>query len=516
MLVLTKTKLIAIIVAAVLLVGGATTAIVLVTNSNQQQPQEPTLPALRLNPNSVELYTGNTASSAIEGLSEGERVVSWFSNNEQVATVDGNGVITAVGTGSTTVRATTDIDRIALVRVDVKDNSMLLIPLVTLNAQSITLNVGNEYVATATLTYDGQPVQGELRWTTTDVNVATVQDGIVTAVGEGSATIVCTATYDNQSATASLGVSVTPAGYSFCPDYQRREIWQGDSFELSISQTIDGVTSVVEGVTYTTNNSAVARINNGVLTARSGGDVNITASFEHNGVSYKEVTQLHVYGKYAVSVYKLGYATTNKDHTIRGKMYGDKITLELEEPVKGRDIKCWYVNGERIEGNTFIMPDEPVIAYAKLVNETEGNFIKYFSEGSLLSGKCTMQYVTETLTDKNNNANHDGNYVKLSNASTGGSSLTFNLEEGIVIGSEASIKINVYFANSSTELCFGVGNTLKRTYSPKSSSFKVDSGVWTELVIPTMAFGSSGTLLNNITIGVKGSYVLVDYIMPVY
>lgn len=76
MLVLTKTKLIAIIVAAVLLVGGATTAIVLVTNSNQQQPQEPTLPALRLNPNSVELYTGNTASSAIEGLSEGERVVS--------------------------------------------------------------------------------------------------------------------------------------------------------------------------------------------------------------------------------------------------------------------------------------------------------------------------------------------------------------------------------------------------------------------------------------------------------
>lgn len=512
-LTLTKKHLIAIILAALLLVSVAAIA----TGCKEEETPQPEASALRLNPNSIELYVGNSSTTSVEGLQDGEKVTSWLSNNESVATVDGGGIITAVGVGSTTVRATTDSDRIALVQVVVKDGSMLLVPSITLNASAVTLNVGNDFAVVATLNYNGQSVNGTFSWSTTDSSVVTVQDGTIIAVGLGSASVVCQATYLEQVTAASLDVTVTPLGYAFCPDYQRREIWQGESFDLTISQTIDGKTTTIEDVTYTSNNPTVARADNGVLTAMSGGDVIITANFTHNETPYTVRTTLHVYGKYNVLVYALGYSGNDRDHTIRGKMFGEKITLSLDNQVKGRDIKCWYVNGEPIDGNTFTMPDGTVTAYAKYVNETAGDFTKYFNDGKLFTAQSTALYVKETLTDASGNANHDNNYVKISNTSTAGSSLTFNFDEGIVISSTSVIKINVYLATSSTELCFGVGNTLKRTYSPKQSGItKVDYGKWVELTISTNVFGTNGALLNNIAIGVKGGYVLIDYIMPIY
>ncbi len=470
---------------------------------------------LKLNPNTISLYVGNTAKSDVIGLEEGETVIGWLSNNEAVATVDSNGIITAVAPGQTTIRATSSNERIALVKVTVLDNSFLLIPSIKLNETVLNLIVGSEYVLQPQLTYGGQAVNGTISWTTSNSGVATVNDGIITAVGEGSASVVCQATYEGQSVTAAVDVAVTPSGTYFCADYANLEIWQGDVIELSVSQTIDGETTTVPNVTFKSSKVNVADISYGKLTAKTGGDAVVTASFEHEGTPYEIKTTVHVYGKNTVTVYALG----SKDQTIRGKMYGDKITLELKKPIENRAVKCWYVNGEKIEGNTFIMPDEKVEVRAIFVNETEGDFTTKFTEGKLLQGQAEAIFTKDVKVDSANAKNTDGNYVVLSNAASGGSSLQFNLDEGIAITSNSSVVFRVFVPNDSVQLFFGVGNTIKRTYSVDGSTdftLPNGSGRWTEIKIPLTTFGAENTLLNSVSIGLTGSMVYVDYVMFIY
>ena len=63
----------------------------------------------------------------------------------------------------------------------------------SLSSTSETLNVGDTVTLTATITPAGQPIE----WTTTDSAVATVNNGVVTAVGAGAVSITAQFTYNN-------------------------------------------------------------------------------------------------------------------------------------------------------------------------------------------------------------------------------------------------------------------------------------------------------------------------------
>lgn len=499
------------VLLVIMLVALMAVSLVVATSCKHNQDSEPLSP-LKFNPNSIQLYAGNSVIPQLQGLVDSEKVISWQSNDTDVATVSDAGEITAVAVGYTTVKATTDLYRIALISVTVKDGDFIAIPRVTLNVSTLTLAVNDQYQLQPQLTFDGTAVDGTFTWQSTNTDVATVANGNINAVGIGSATILCQATYNNQSTTAKLYVSVTESGFYFCADYQNKQIWQGDIIELTLSQTIGDQTTQIENVTYKSSKDNVAYItSNNQLVANSGGDATITATFEHNGQSYECKTTVHVYGKYAVTVYALG----KRDHTIRGKMYGDKITLELNNPVKNRAIKCWYVDGERIEGNSFTMLDKAVEVTAKYVNETEGNFTTYLTDGALLQVSAESSFVKAVKTDKNNNTNTDGNYVTLTNGTTGGSSVQLNLDEGIVITADAYVLVRAYVP-AATKLYFGTGNTVRRTYASKDADFTLTTGCWEDIQIPLTVFAQEGSLLNNLSIGLTGSYVYIDYVRFVY
>lgn len=72
---------------------------------------------------------------------------------------------------------------------------------ISLNATSGTLSVTGTVTLTATL----NNIEGDIIWSSSDESVATVSDGVVTAIAEGSCTI--TATCGNYSATYSLTVA---------------------------------------------------------------------------------------------------------------------------------------------------------------------------------------------------------------------------------------------------------------------------------------------------------------------
>ena len=127
--------------------------------------------------------------------------VVWSSDNEEVATVDQNGKVTAVAVGTATITATCGTQS-ATCAVTVKAQEVPCETL-TLDKTALVLNPGGEGQLTATVTPTG--TTDVVTWTTSNEEVATVdQTGKVTAVSLGMCTI--TATCGTQTATCEVTV----------------------------------------------------------------------------------------------------------------------------------------------------------------------------------------------------------------------------------------------------------------------------------------------------------------------
>jgi hypothetical protein len=84
---------------------------------------------------------------------------------------------------------------------------------ITLDKTEASMIVGGETLTlTATVAPD-DATDKTVTWTTSDASVATVADGVVTAVAAGTATITATSN-DDATKTATCTVTVSPAGYS--------------------------------------------------------------------------------------------------------------------------------------------------------------------------------------------------------------------------------------------------------------------------------------------------------------
>ena len=121
----------------------------------------------------------------------------WTSSHENVATVDADGKVTAVGVGEATITVSTlhGVSATCEVTVGEKDS-------VSLDKETLTLKEEE----TATLTATAVPADTQLSWTTSDAKVATVDaTGKVTAVGAGTAVITVST---EEGLTASCTVTV--------------------------------------------------------------------------------------------------------------------------------------------------------------------------------------------------------------------------------------------------------------------------------------------------------------------
>ena len=117
--------------------------------------------------------------------------MTWTSSNEEVATVDENGMITAVKVGEATITATTadGTNLSASCKVIVNPT---LVTSISLDKTDIELEVTQTATLTATVIPSNATDQTVI-WTTSDASVATVSNGVVTAVKAGTATITATA-----------------------------------------------------------------------------------------------------------------------------------------------------------------------------------------------------------------------------------------------------------------------------------------------------------------------------------
>lgn len=198
------------------------------------------------------------------------RTISYRSEDESVATVDRDGIITATGKGSVRILASVPAvaqgsvlyrSATAVCSVDVSDRpcaSLMVEPSVW------TGSWGNSFALSA---MERRPEGGILTWYSTDSDVASVSaDGVVSALRPGRCIIAGVLSADGYaSATASCAVTVTrrPANLLFTPDVLRKQAGSGMTWRTVLSSDSPGELSTaaymmgeggrvnINGVAYT-------------------------------------------------------------------------------------------------------------------------------------------------------------------------------------------------------------------------------------------------------------------------
>ena len=168
---------------------------------------------LSITPETANLHIGENQQLNASVLPDNatNKALTWSTSNSAVATVNENGLVTAVGAGTATITATTvdDSNLTASCTVTVEPN-VVLATSIELNQTSANVTEGETLQLTATVMPE-DATDKTVTWASSDETVATVdQNGLVTAVAAGAATITAS-TIDGSDFSASCEVTVNGA-----------------------------------------------------------------------------------------------------------------------------------------------------------------------------------------------------------------------------------------------------------------------------------------------------------------
>ena len=178
----------------------------------QAKPASVPVTGVKLNTETLELFTGNTATltATVEPENATNKNVTWSTSNASVATVE-NGVVTAVGQSSATITVTTEDGGKTATCVVTVTAATVPVTGVTLSQTQASLycnRTPNTLALTAKVAPDNATNKA-VTWTSSDSAVATVdQNGVVTALARGTAVITATAA-DGSGANATCTVTVS-------------------------------------------------------------------------------------------------------------------------------------------------------------------------------------------------------------------------------------------------------------------------------------------------------------------
>ncbi|MFL5606534.1 MAG: beta strand repeat-containing protein, partial [Gemmatimonadaceae bacterium] len=213
-----------------------------------------------------------------------DRVVTWSSSNNTVATVSATGIVSAIAAGTAVITATTSDGKSGSASVTV---TSLPVGSVAIEPTGATLLPGASTTLTATVRDAAGTVVTDrsVTWTSSNILVASVSTtGVLTAVAPGSATI--TATAEGKSGTSTVNVTVVPVG-SIAIQPTTASLTVGQPKQLTpVVTDANGLVVTDRVVTWTSSSTAVATVSgSGVVTAVAPGTATITATSETKSAS---------------------------------------------------------------------------------------------------------------------------------------------------------------------------------------------------------------------------------------
>lgn len=261
-----------------LLLGTILTLLLLCTCSkggdDTKEPALVEVTGIQLSQNSLSLKIGEkaTLTATVSPSNATDKTVLWSSSQTSVATVSNAGQVTAIGNGTTVITATAG-NKSAKCTVTVQEG-VIAVELVSLSEEELILGEGE----TATLVVTILPEDATdkaVTWTSSDEAVATVSNGVVTAVKEGTATITATAGGKSAQCTVTVKKGVV-AVTGITLSQTSLSLEEGKS--ATLTATVQPSNATDKTVSWSSSNTSIATVSNGVITAVKEGTATITAS----------------------------------------------------------------------------------------------------------------------------------------------------------------------------------------------------------------------------------------------
>lgn len=225
--------------------------------------------SVSLNTSTIEMVEGETFSLVATVLPKDAEYdgVIWASSNASVANVN-SGAVSAVKEGTGTITASAG-GKSATCSVKVS-SKIVAVTSITLDKTSLSMKVGETETITAIVSPDNA-TDKTVEWGSSDVAVATVADGIITAKKSGEATI----TAKSGSCIAECKVTITVSAESVTLDKTSLSLAIGESATLTATVKPDDATD--KTVAWSSSDESVAKVDNGKVTAVKSGKATVTA-----------------------------------------------------------------------------------------------------------------------------------------------------------------------------------------------------------------------------------------------
>ncbi len=228
-----------------------------------------------LNQAQVDLMKGDSSvlTATIEPADTTEsKAIRWSTSNAAVATVV-KGKVTAVSAGEVTITAEAGTGKSASCKITVMEKP---ITKVSLNKGQLALTEGEKGTLTATVEPSDTTDSKVLSWSSSNTKVATVANGMVTAVSAGEATITARA---GNGKSAACKVTVTRKAKPITKvSLNKSQLTLTEGGRGTLTATVEPAdTTESKVLSWSTSNAKVATVANGTVTAVSAGEATITA-----------------------------------------------------------------------------------------------------------------------------------------------------------------------------------------------------------------------------------------------
>ena len=222
--------------------------------------------SVTLNKTTLSMQTGQeeVLEATVKPDNAKDKTVTWSSSNTKVATVDSNGKVTAISSGSATITCKANDESGKQATCDV---TVSVLPVgISISPTSKTIEQGETFTATYTL----YPLNAKatVTWSSDNEDIATVtQEGVVTGVGVGSTFInvetdngksaYCKLTVTNpqptavsipKNATVSVGETITLTATLTPANAVTTLTWQSDDPAIATVDASGKVTGIAEGL----------------------------------------------------------------------------------------------------------------------------------------------------------------------------------------------------------------------------------------------------------------------------
>ncbi len=229
---------------------------------------------VELDATAIVIHIGSTTqlSATVGPDNAADKTITWASDNEAVASVDANGLVTAMSVGKANVTATSHNGIAATCEVTV-------IPVVATGLQMSDESMTLTPDASKKLTVTIQPentTDRSVTWKSSNTAVAEVDsEGKVTALSVGTATITATS---HNGLTATCDVTVEPVEATAI-ELSHTVVIMDYADKVTLTATVLPENATDKTVTWESSNTAVAKVDSdGNVTAVAAGTATITAT----------------------------------------------------------------------------------------------------------------------------------------------------------------------------------------------------------------------------------------------